>query len=217
MRLTILLLGFVSIPLILFAESSSTLLLGNFASDWQKDWETKLLYKRGNQFHVVMEDGNKALRVDSAQSASGMFRKLNQKPIIPGTISWRWKIETSLVSNTRERMKSGDDYAARLFLLFEPSFFRWRIPTVCYVWAGKEKIGSIFKSPYSNNVCMIVLQSGNPKAQTWIQEERDYLEDYKKCFDRAPKELSAAALLVDTDDTGSKATAWFDDLMLQTP
>jgi DUF3047 family protein len=59
---------------------------------------------------------------------------------------------------------------------------------------------------------MIVLESGNGKAGTWIQEERDYIEDYQHCFERAPKELSAAAIMVDTDDTAAQATAWFDDL-----
>lgn len=216
MRPAILLFGFLGVALILFAAPSSKLLLGDFTSVWEKDWETKLLYKRGNQFHVVTEDGNKVLRVDSSQSASGMFREINQKPAVPGKIAWRWKVKSSLVSNTEERTKSGDDYAARVFLLFEPNIFRWRIPTVCYVWAGNEKVGSIFKSPYSNNVCMVVLQSGNQKSGTWIQEERDYIEDYKQCFDRSPKELSAAAIMVDTDDTGAQATAWFDDLMLVT-
>src|SRR6185295_3029334 len=103
MRLPILLIVFISSSLILFAEPSSKLLLGDFPSDWQKDWETKLLYKRGNQFHVVTENGNKVLRVDSSQSASGMFRELNQKPIVPGKLSWRWKVESSLESNTKER------------------------------------------------------------------------------------------------------------------
>ncbi len=216
MRPRFLLPLFLGLSFILFAETAPKVLLGDFAPGWEKDWETKLLYKRGNQFHVVTEDSNKALRVDSAQSASGMFREIKQKPVAPGKIAWRWKVKNSLETNTEERTKSGDDFAARVFLLFEPRFFRWRIPTVCYVWAGNEKVGSKFKSPYSNNVCMVVLQSGNQKAGTWIQEERDYIEDYKQCFDRSPKELSAAAIMVDTDDTGAQATAWFDDLMLMT-
>ena len=62
---------------------------------------------------------------------------------------------------------------------------------------------------------MVVLESGNQKAGIWIQQERDYIEDYKQCFGRTPKELSAAAIMVDTDNTGSKATAWFDDLILK--
>jgi hypothetical protein len=212
----LLILGLITILPQVFAETSTKVLLGDFAPGWEKDWETKLLYKRGNQFHVVTEDGNKVLRVDSSQSASGIFREINQKPPVPGKIAWRWKVKSSLVSNTKERTKPGDDYAARVFLLFEPTVFRWRIPTVCYVWAGNEQVGSVFKSPYSNNVCMVVLQSGNQKAETWIQEERNYIEDYKQCFDRSPKELSAAAIMVDTDDTGAQATAWFDDLTLMT-
>lgn len=216
MRLRILMLGFLGFSLILFAGTSLKVLLGDFSPGWEKDWETKLLYKRGNLFHVITEDSNKALRVDSKQAASGMFREINQKPVLPGEISWRWKVKSSLESNTKERLKAGDDYAARVFLLFESSFFRWRIPTVCYVWAGNEKVGSMFKSPYSNNVCMIVLESGNKKAGVWIQEGRDYIEDYKRCFERTPKELSAAAIMVDTDDSGAQATTWFDDLILIT-
>lgn len=216
MRLPLLLLALLSCGLIFHAESSSQLLLGDFAPGWQKNWETKLLYKNGNQFHVVTEEENRVLRVDSADSASGMFREINQKPVMPGKISWRWKVKNSLESNTKERLKVGDDYAARVFLLFESSFFRWRIPTVCYVWAGTEKAGSIFKSPYSRNVCMIVLESGDKKAGAWIHEARDYIKDYKTCFERSPKELSAAAIMVDTDDTASQATAWFDDLILTT-
>jgi Protein of unknown function (DUF3047) len=216
MRLPIILFGFISLGFILFAAPSSKILLGDFVPGWEKNWETKLLYKRSNQFRVVTEDRNKVLRVDSSRSASGMFREIKQKPIVPGRISWRWKVKSSLESNTKERTKSGDDYAARLFLLFEPRIFRWRIPTVCYVWAGREKAGSIFKSAYSNNVCMIVLESGNQKAGTWIQEQREYIEDYKTCFERSPEELSAAAIMVDTDDTGTQATAWFDDLILIT-
>jgi hypothetical protein len=217
MRHLFILFFLLSTSLILYADPSSRLLLGDFSPDWHKDWETKLVYKHGNQFHVVTEDGNKILRVDSSASASGMFREINEKPVVPGNISWRWKVQSSLELNTKERMKSGDDYAARVFLLFEPSFFRWRIPTVCYVWAGHEKVGSVFKSPYSSNVCMVVLQSGNKKAGgIWIQEERDYIQDYQQCFEKTPKELSAAAIMVDTDDTGAQTTAWFDDLMLIT-
>ena len=214
MRPRTLLFGFLGVALTLFAEPSSKLLLGDFTSGWEKDWETRLLSKRNNQFHVVTDNGNKVLRVDSAQSASGMFREIKQTPVERGKISWRWKVKSSLELNNKERMKAGDDYAARVFLLFETSIFRWRIPTVCYVWAGNERTGSVFKSPYSSDVCMIVLQSGNQRAGIWIQEERDYIEDYKQCFNRDPKELSAAAIMVDTDDTGAQATAWFDDLKL---
>src|SRR5262245_21481110 len=108
MRPQILLSVFLSFCTLLIAESSMTLLLGDFEAGWEKNWETKLLYKRGNQFHVVTEDSNKVLRVDSARSASGMFREIKQRPIEPGKISWRWKVKSSLESNSKERSKAGD-------------------------------------------------------------------------------------------------------------
>ena len=102
-----------------------------------------------------------------------------------------------------------------LFVLYEPKFFQWMIPTVCYVWAGNEEVGAIFKSPHTKNVCQIILQSGNQKAAQWIHEERNYVNDYKECFGRTPLEMSAVAVMVDTDDTGAETTAWFDELILK--
>lgn len=220
LQLFLMVLGLISVCFYLPTSGepsfSSNMLLGDFTKGWEKEWETKLLFRRGNRFRVVEEDSNKVLSVHSAASASGIFRKVKLKPIVPGTISWLWKIKSSLETNMKERSKDGDDYAARVFLLYEPSFFRWRIPTVCYVWAGNQNVGSIFKSPYTNTVCMIVLQSGNQRSGEWIREERDYIEDYKKCFDRTPKELSAVAIMVDTDDTGAQTTTWFDEVILKT-
>ena len=65
-----------------------------------------------------------------------------------------------------------------------------------------------------NSVCTIVLQSGNGNAMQWQTEERDFVADYARCFNRTPKKLSAVAIMADTDDTRSQITAWFDDLKI---
>ena len=113
-----LIVAFCTSPFLIGQEQPSTLvLLRDFPQDWEKAWNTKLLFKRGNQIRVIEESGNKVLRVHSISSASGMFHETKMKPVIPGTISWAWKIKTSLKKNNKERTKAGDDYAARAFCL----------------------------------------------------------------------------------------------------
>ena len=207
----VLLLGY---SVTIFGESG--MLLADFARGWKNEWEVKHLHRRPNRFDVSNENGNKVLRVYSSTSASGIFRKWEVDPLTSGSISWKWKVSTSLIHNRAEKTKRGDDYAARIFLLFEPHFFTWRTPNICYVWAGNEPAGNMFKSPHTGSVCTIVLQSGNAKSNHWLAEDRDFVKDYVDCFGRNPKKLSAVAIMVDTDDTASQATAWFDDVKITT-
>jgi hypothetical protein len=173
------------------------------------------LADRENRFSVISENGNPVLQVKSSGSASGMFRKLSISPASAGQVSWMWKVNSALIENKKERSKRGDDYAARVFVLFEPHLFRWRIPAICYVWAGNEPAGSIFRSPYSDRVCTIVVQTGNIAAGKWMHQERNYYADYITCFQKPPSQVSAVAVMVDTDNTGAQAVAWFDDLSIQ--
>ena len=202
---------------LIFAEPtiSSHVLLSDFGKGWEQVWKIKRLGQRPNRFTVTQENGNRALSVQSADSASGMFRKWPLEPDSSARISWLWKVSRALTENKSERSKKGDDYAARMFVLFEPHFFHWRIPTVCYVWAGNEPVGSVFLSPYSDRVCMIVLQSGNASARQWIREERNYFADYTRCFGKNPRKVSAVAVMVDTDNTRAQTAAWFDDLAIR--
>jgi hypothetical protein len=186
----------------------------DFSQGLEKDWEMKQLARRPNRFSIVDENGNRVLKAQSISAASGMFLEWQIDPLISGDISWKWKVSTSLMTNKKEKTRAGDDYAARLFLLFEPHFFRWRIPNVCYVWAGNEPVGSMFKSPHTSSVCTIVLQKGNENALQWVPEKRDFVADYRACFGKAPQSLSAVAVMVDTDDTEDQTTAWFDDIKI---
>jgi hypothetical protein len=206
----LLLLSTQAIPI--YAQPET--LFADFTGGWNHDWEVKHLQRRPNHFSISNENGNKVLKVYSSTSASGIFRKWEVDPLESGSISWKWKVSTSLNKNREEKTKKGDDFAARVFLLFEPHFFSWRTPNVCYVWAGNEPVGSTFKSPYTSSVCTIVLESGNQKSRQWVTEQRDFVRDYRDCFRRNPKKLSAVAIMVDTDDTRTQTTAWFDDLKI---
>ena len=113
--------------------------------------------------------------------------------------------------------RSGDDYAARLFVIFGSGELRRDTRAICYVWAGRMPIGSAYRSPYVDGVQTIVLQSGDGRAGEWLEESRDFVADYVRAFGEEPDGIGAVALLVDTDDSGSRATAWFDDIVFHQP
>ncbi len=153
----------------------------------------------------------------SRKSASGLWRMLNIHPAESGAISWGWEMEHSLSTNRYERMKKGDDYSARVFVVFEPRFLKWKTRSICYVWATQQPAGSIYGSPFASNVATIVLESGDSRTGEWITEKRDFVADYKRFFGESPKRVSAVAIMIDTDNTGGEATAYFNDILLSIP
>jgi Protein of unknown function (DUF3047) len=197
------------------ASTSSWLLLGDFNRGWNLQWKERVLAKNANRYQLVNEGGKRALNIISDNSASGFWREWKVAPVQSGKIAWSWKVETSLAQNSKEREKKGDDYAARVFVVFEPHFFDWKTKSICYVWAAQEPEGSVFANPFSDSVGQIVLQSGNKEAGNWVQEERDFVADYKSYFKKAPSRVSAFAVMVDTDNTKARTKAWFRDLKIQ--
>jgi len=61
------------------------------------------------------------------------------------------------------------------------------------------------------------VESGNEKAGTWVSEERNIFEDYRKMFGEEPPALGGVAIMTDTDDTQDEATAYYGDISLQGP
>ena len=190
--------------------------IGEFDADWKEHWKKQRLSTRSNTCDAVIDDDESVLRIDSNDSSSGVVRKLKVEPIESGSLSWRWKVERSLIDNTKELEKDGDDYAARVCVIYETHFFGWRTRMVCYVWAGNEPVGALYRNPRSSSVATIVLESGDDKAGMWVVEERDVVEDYRSYFGEAPTRVSGFTIIVDTDQTGAETTAWFDDVIFET-
>jgi hypothetical protein len=193
-----------------------TVLFEDFGAGWPDRWREKdFSFIKPNRIRVLQEDGRDVLRIDSSQSASGLWRDLSLRPGPSGRIAWRWKVAGALSGNTDEKMKAGDDYAARVFVIFESRRFSRKTRTICYVWAGTSPVGSVFPSPYSESVAMVVLQSGEGNAGRWQAEERDFVRDYRSFFNEPPKEVTGVALMADTDNTKTRTTAWFDDISIR--
>ena len=191
--------------------------LDAFGSSWQSRWNERIFTKLPTEYRAVRRQNGQALMGHSKKSASGLWRMLDIQPVASGSISWNWEVEHSLSLNRDERRKQGDDYAARVCVVFEPHFLSWKTRSICYVWAGQQAVGSVYASPYASNVAMIVLESGDTRAGKWIPEKRDFVADYWNFFGEPPKSVSAVAIMVDTDNTAGEAISYFSNILLAVP
>ena len=194
----------------------ATDLFDGFAPGWRERWEEKRFFTKPTVYEVTTENGRSVLHASSRGSHGGLVRRLTVETPTSARVRWQWRIERPLETNTRERTRGGDDFAAHVMVIFEDSVLPFRTRALNYVWAAHEPVGSIYPSPYSRNVGMCVLRSGRASAGQWVSETRDLVADYLAYFGEMPHRISGVAVLVDTDNTGLEADAWFAALALET-
>jgi len=191
-------------------------LFDGFAPGWREHWQEERLFTRPTVYRVADDGGRSVLHATSRKAHAGLVRRIDLAAPESARLRWSWKVRQPLAAPPDERTRAGDDFAARVFVVFETSVIPLRTRAINYVWASREPAGAMFPSPYTANVAMCVVRSGNADAGRWWAESRDVLADYRQFFGRSPEKISAVAVLVDTDNTGSEAEAWFADLRLET-
>jgi hypothetical protein len=73
----------------------------------------------------------------------------------------------------------------------------------------------LITSPYTDRVKLILLQKGPEKVNTWITEEVNILEDYKRAFGENPPETASLAIMSDSDNTGESAKAYIEYIQIK--
>jgi len=185
-----------------------------------EEWEEKIF--KGKVLYVVkVEKRDGYLSAYSQNSASGIFYRLKFDPKETPMISWKWKVlkfpekkSKNIIDEKYDSKQSWlekDDYAARLYVIFPKISFNLT-KSLEYVWDASLPKGTILTSPYSENIKIIVAESGKKYFKKWIYEERNIVDDYEKAFGRAPGEVGAIAIMTDTDNTTSTAEASYDEI-----
>ena len=202
-------------------------------------WQHQPLPKveRENRYTLVedMPDGRAqtVLRIDSEAAASTLAHPLAVDPAERPWLSWRWKVSAP-VAGSDFRRKEGDDYAARVYVLFDYPVERLsfgeraaialarvlhgaELPTaaLAYVWGTAQAAGAIGPNPYTDRVRMVVVDSGAARAGQWVSVRRNVAEDFRAAFGEEAPPITGIAVGADTDNTGEAVTAWFADLRLE--
>jgi len=183
--------------------------LGSFSSSGLSGWSEKS-FKGTTEYRIVEEGGEKVLYAKSENSASGLVFETSFDPQQFPILSWRWKVSDT-ISKGDSRSKAGDDYAARIYVVF-PHWFFLKTKTLNYIWANQLPKNSSQLSVYTSNAMMIAVESGSAKAGEWVTVQRNLLDDYRKAFGEEPAKVGAIAIMTDTDNTGETAEAWYGDI-----
>ena len=220
----------------LLASEKNQMVLGNFSQQVKTLPESWMPLTFGSieeytSYTLVSDQDTKVIKAESNESASGLRKNISFNPKEYPYLSWRWKVNKA-IPGTDVRSKSGDDYAARVYVMFKYDlkdlpeeeqsriswykFFNGELPplaTLNYIWANKMAVGNIVSSPYTNRVKMVILKNKDSALQEWHIEERNIYEDYKKAFGEEPKDVISIAIMTDTDNTNAMAETYFGDIV----
>ena len=188
--------------------------------------------ERANDFAMVEDDGATVLRIDSDAAASTWLHPFDS-PVEAMRLAWRWKVSNPVAGSDFTR-KQGDDYAARVYVLFDYPLEKLgfgdrlkislartlhgaELPTaaIAYVWGTAQDVGESGPNPYTDRVRMLVVDSGAAHAGQWRSVELDLAADFERLFGEPAPPVTGIVVGADTDNTGGRVTTWFGDLQLR--
>jgi len=195
----------------LASASAGNRIIADYRNGLSPAWQSKSF---AGQTHYTVEQTADAawIRADSRAAASGLFHKIDYDPARTPILAWSWKVDHVLAKGDA-RHKSGDDYAARIYVVF-PSWLFWKTRALNYIWANKLPQGSMIANAFTANAMMIAVRSGPQQTGQWLNEERNIREDFKKAFGEEPPRVGAIAIMTDTDNTGESASACYGPISI---
>ena len=186
-------------------------LIDDFSQGLNPGWKTRE-FQGKTSYRPTIEDNIPCLKAESNTTASGLFYEVEYDPRQYPVLTWKWKVD-DIIEQGDATKKAGDDYAARIYVVF-PSFFFWQTRSLNYIWANKLPKGEAVPNPYTANAIMIAVESGPDRANKWQNASRNIYRDYIRYFGRKPGKVGAIAIMTDTDNTLGKATAYYGPIRI---
>ena len=187
--------------------------LGRFSAGDTAGWQVRE-FEGETRYRIVEQDGRRVLEADSAGTASSFYLEreieLSETPVL----EWRWRIEKT-PGVPDERIKDGDDFAARVYVV-APGEGLFGLPiAISYVWAGNAPVGDAWPNPFTSKVMMLALDSGDGEAGAWRTHKRNVAADFLRLFGRKVDRLEGVAVMTDSDNSRGRARAWYGDIVLR--
>ncbi|MFM6990018.1 MAG: DUF3047 domain-containing protein [Rhodoferax sp.] len=205
----------------------------SFSAQEQLQWEAvDIPGKLRTAFRLDQHQGRASLRADSERSASMLRQKLHIAPDQLQRLSFEWHVE-NLIPEADMTQRETEDSPVRLILAFEGDRQTFsaknamlselsraltgeEMPyaTLMYVWSNQQPVDSVIINPRSDRIRKIVVETGPAHLKQWRRYERHIRVDFEKAFGEPPGALMGLAIMTDTDNTQSKARAWYGDIRL---
>lgn len=191
--------------------AESTLQLGEFSRNQLDGWE-KQSSEGETQYQLETIGDLTVLRANSQASASGMFKEqrvdLEKTPFL----NWSWRIANHL-KGLSEQSKSGDDYAARLYVVVKGGLAFWQTKAINYVWSSNTLKETSWPNAFAGEqLMMLALRGPEATLNAWQSEKRNVRADLHRLFGEDIRYIDAVALMTDTDNSQSQASAFYGDI-----
>lgn len=227
-------LAFLLAALTATAANADTQWVGRFDagdSAIPAPWKVERIDQRipATEYAIRDWDGIAAVDARADKSMALLGRPLDVDLQKTPILCWQWRIDAPIASADMTR-KSGDDYAARVYLNFDVpadqldfstrtklalgrTLYGDHLPAAAinYIWDNRNPVGTLQDNVYTDRARILVLRSGAADAGRWVHERRNVLKDFQRAFGDLQGQLKSIALASDTDNTGEEAHAGFAD------
>ncbi len=200
----------LSVILVQFAMAENKVFVSNFAMQSLENWQEKVFMEK-TAYRFVKSGTTYVLEASSHKSASGLFQSVNIDLNKTPYINWSWRVMNSL-NGLNEQAKTGDDYAARIYLVKKNSFFFWKTQAINYVWSSKKRSDTIWNNAFTSQAKMFAVRGNESLVSHWYHEKRNVLADFKRAFDEVIVEINVVAIMTDTDNSKLSAQAEYGEI-----
>jgi hypothetical protein len=231
------------IPLFLepcsFLGAANRIVIGEFIAEKEADgspkgWKTVTYFNASpTNYQVIKYRGKYVLKAEGIGTSSSLFKKVKVELKDYPIISWRWKI-SNVIRQAIETREDRNDSAARLIVVFRPEpgeislwygldYLVRKIirrnepigPRIEYIWGNRIEKGRVVDNPSVKHSKVIVVESGEEKANRWIREKRNLLDDYRAAFGIDPKGILTLGIQTDTDQSNEGVTTYYGEIFLR--
>lgn len=173
-------------------------------------WKNKSF--EGKTEYTIKSDGQQSfLHAESMKSASALYKKVKVNIHETPYLNWTWRVN-QMLPKQNEQTKTGDDYAARIYVVFKTGITPLSAKALNYIWSSNDSILPPWPNSYTDKAVMIPLRCSQDKGGSWHKEKVNIKEDLLKHFDKLPKHIDGVAIMTDTDNSGSTASASYGDI-----
>ena len=188
--------------------------------------------KRASEYQAVKHEGRPAVLARAESAASMLRQALNVSPAELRQLQFSWQV-AGLIANADMAQRDADDSPVRVVLVFDGDRSKFSMKnamlselaqtmtgepmpyaTLMYVWCNTRAPGSVIINPRTDRIRKLVLESGEGRLNQWIDYRRDIAADFEAAFGEAPGALLGVGIMTDSDNTRSKAQAWYGPVTL---
>ena len=167
---------------------------------------------QATQYSIYQQGKKIIIEAEGQDSASGLFVSNPEICLDNNQLFWSWRVDQ--IQDTADiTVEDKEDFAASLFIIFgKPGVFS-QPKVLIYAFANTDlPQGSVVSSPRApDNFRTIVLENHESPLMSWLQYERNIIEDYELVYGEMPeKMLHTIGIFTDNDQTQEPVKASYN-------